>query len=149
MDGWGARALSEMVEISLMDPSKETDNKLRWRADVEGVDFKLYIPKWRVPLPWPRRIIVVISALPMETSRATQAEPPNRGAKEPRERAIVAVVDRVREHTETVRFAPRGDPEQWEIGEPYIPYALLPTPSTQSLRLEVRWDRTAGTWSDE
>ncbi len=98
-----------MVEISLMDPSKETDNKLRWRADVEGVDFKLYVPKWRVPLPWPRRIIVTISALPRETSRAGRAEPADQGGREPLERDIVAVVDRVREYTETVRFAPRGD----------------------------------------
>jgi hypothetical protein len=34
-----------MTEITPMDPSKETDNKLRWKADVSGVEFKLYIPK--------------------------------------------------------------------------------------------------------
>jgi hypothetical protein len=34
-----------MPEIALMNPSKETDNKLRWWADVEGVPFKLYIPE--------------------------------------------------------------------------------------------------------
>jgi hypothetical protein len=44
-----------MGEVALMDPSKTTDNKLRWQADVEGVNFKLYIPKWRVPRPWPIR----------------------------------------------------------------------------------------------
>ena len=48
-----------MKEISMlhqMQPSKETDNKLRWEACDQ--DFKLYIPKWRVPQPWPIRIVV-------------------------------------------------------------------------------------------
>jgi len=53
-----------MVEIALMEPSKETDNKLRWKADVEGVSFKLYVPKWRVPRPWPTRILVRVSEVP-------------------------------------------------------------------------------------
>lgn len=28
---------------------KETENKYRWDADIDGVRFELYIPKWRVP----------------------------------------------------------------------------------------------------
>jgi len=57
-----------MIRLSLMAPSKETDLKLRWEADVEGVAFKLYIPKWRVPRPWPTRILVRISDIGDATS---------------------------------------------------------------------------------
>jgi hypothetical protein len=49
-----------MREIALMSPSKETDNRLRWWADVEGVAFKLYVPRWRVPVPWPVRLEVIV-----------------------------------------------------------------------------------------
>ncbi len=63
--------------------------------------------------------------------------------------AIVAVVGRAREHTETVRFAPRGDPEQWEIGEPYTPVCATPDAFGSKTSGRSSLDRTAGTWSDE
>ena len=136
-----------MVEIALMAPSKETDNKLRWQVYVEGVNFKLYVPKWRVPRPWPTRIIVRVSDIP--ASGEAEHQPATSGNSASLERPIAAIVKKVREHTQTVRFAPQGDPNNWEIGEPYVPYSLLPSPSVQALRIEVRWDRSAGTWSDE
>jgi len=132
-----------MKEVALMVPSKETDNKLRWESNVDGVSFKLYIPKWRVPRPWPVRIIVLIRDF-VTDDRST----PNIRSIDVRqrnatlERSIVAMVDKVKEHTETVRFAPRGNPEEWEIGEPYIPYSLLPDGSPQTVQIEVRWDRS-------
>ena len=139
-----------MAEIALMNPSKETDNKLRWQADVEGVSFKLYIPKKRVPRPWPVRILVRVSDV-LDTAQRQDRTPAStrKLGSSPLERPIGAIVEKVSEHTETVRFAPRGDPKDWEIGEPYIPYSLLPSPSVKTLRIEVEWDRTAGTWSDD
>jgi hypothetical protein len=136
-----------MIEMILMDPSKETDNKLRWQADVEGVNFELYIPKWRVPQPWPNRILVRISDVSAEAE--PQHPPATSASSASVDRPIFAIVEKVREHTQTVRFAPRGDPKGWHIGEPYIPYNLLPTPDSQALRIEVEWDRSAGTWSGE
>src|SRR6266568_4800894 len=130
-----------MREIALMNPSKETDNTLRWSADVEGVPFKLYIPKWRVPAPWPVGLQVVVD----EKATTPQARPklPRPGSPE-LERPIISIAEKVREHTETVRYKPIGLPDGWESGEPYVPYALLPTPPPDRLRLEVRWDRSAG-----
>ena len=128
-----------MIEMSLMAPSKETDNKLRWVADVDGVAFQLYVPKWRVPHPWPNRIRVFIS----EPSTSPGSSPSDKP-----ENAIVAIVERVKDHSQTVRFAPAGDPKKWQIGEPYIPYGLLPNPSVQRLRVDVEWDRSAGTWDE-
>jgi hypothetical protein len=126
-----------MIEMSLMSPSKETENKLRWVADVDGIPFQLYIPKWRVPTQWPNRIRVFISELSDPQSSRSSVVP-----KDP----IVVVVERVSEHTQTVRFAPEGDPKEWQVGEPYIPYGLLPTPTSNRLRLEIEWDTSAGTW---
>ena len=136
-----------MSDIALMDPSKETDNKLRWAADVEGVKFQLYIPKWRVPRPWPNRILVRIIDVPAGVE--TQHPPATSASSASVERPIFQIVEKVREHTQTVRFAPLGDFNEWQIGEPYIPYSLLPSPSAQAVQIEVEWDRSAGTWSDE
>ena len=127
-----------------MHPSKTTDNKLRWEADVDGVPFKLYVPKWRVPVPWPVRVLVAVSGDAKNSTR--RVRPGDHVAK--RERGIEAVVRRVSSHTETARFAPIGAPEDWEIGEPYIPYSLLPTPDASTVRIDVQWDRSSGTWSD-
>jgi len=133
-----------MIELALMDPSKETDNKLRWQAEIEGVQFKLYIPKRRVPRPWPKRIRVRISELHTKAERAV-----GRAMLEDLKRPIVAIVDKVAEHTQTVRFRPQGDPNNWEIGEPYIPNNLLPNPNVNALRVEVQWDDSAGHWPDD
>jgi hypothetical protein len=137
-----------MGEVALMDPSKTTDNKLRWQADVEGVNFKLYIPKWRVPRPWPIRILVRVIEMPSVTAQF-QDFAPTVDSFDSLERPIRAIVEKIQEHTQTMRFAPTGDPKDWEIGEPYIPYSLLTNSSVQTVRIEVVWDRSAGTWSDE
>lgn len=136
-----------MRQIALMNPSKETDNKLRWWADVDGVSFKLYIPKWRVPLPWPVRLEVVVDerAGKAEVAPTQQIRSGSAALEEP----IIATVEKVAEHTETVRYRPVGSPDTWEMGEPYVPYAILSSPVPDRLRVEVRWDRSAGTWGDE
>lgn len=133
-----------MVHLSLMAPSKETDNKLRWETDVEGVAFMLYIPKWRVPKPWPTRILVRIS------DASDPPLPPQQlfGSAQGQDRPIHAIVTRKVDHSRTVRFEPEGKPNEWEIGEPYIPYELLPNSSVQRVRIEVEWDRSAGTWNE-
>ena len=133
-----------MIEVALMDPSKETDNKLRWQADVEGVKFQLYVPKWRVPRPWPMRVLVRVGDV--QAGGGPLPKPTTSGVLE---RPIVAIVEKVAEHTRTVRFAPRGDPKDWELGEPYIPYDWLPSPTIEAIRIEVEWDRSGGTWSDD
>jgi hypothetical protein len=50
-----------VVEMALLEETKETDNKVRWDADIEGIRFSLYTPKWRVPEPWPLQIHVTVS----------------------------------------------------------------------------------------
>jgi hypothetical protein len=101
-----------MREVTMMNPSKETDNKLRWSADVDGVIFHLYIPKWRVPAPWPVMLEVLVG--PLTASPAMDRSLPRPGSPE-LERPIVTTMEMVMEHTQTVRYRPIGDPKSWEM----------------------------------
>jgi eukaryotic-like serine/threonine-protein kinase len=92
------------------------------------------------------QIRVRISDVP---ARSEQHQLPNLATSGSLEQPISAIVEKINAHTQTVRFAPQGDPTGWEIGEPYVPYSLLPSPSVQTLQIEVEWDRSAPTWSDE
>ncbi len=131
-----------MREVTLMNPSKVTENKLRWSMDVGGVSFKLYIPKDRVPKPWPRHIIVSVF------EHLAEHQKPGILEEKSLEKPIVCLVKKVSEHTETVRYCPIGEPETWELGEPYIPYNLLPANVPDQLVVEVKWDHNSGTWGD-
>ena len=132
-----------LLEMTLFHSAKETENKLRWDVDIDGTNFALYIPKWRVPEPWPSRIWVNISPqrakcddLPNLTEEAAHRDPSLK------DEPIIATVLRVREHTETVRFQPVGDKEVWEIGEPYVPRTLIEN-GEERLRFVVMWDVTS------
>jgi hypothetical protein len=134
-----------MVATKMMNPSSETENKLRWRGDVKGTPFDFYIPKSCVPEPWPVQIIVLISNVEPGTQTTIHRR---RNLKQP----IIAFVKFDRSHTRTARYKPEGDDDLWEIGKPYIPYEILDSvsPGTvpERLRIEVVWDYTAGTWED-
>ena len=104
----------------------ETENKYRWLANVSGVAFKFYIPKQFVPDPPPKHINERIEA---DTTRATVHATNIRSA-----------VKYVEEKTETVRYAPKGDPETWQIGEPYIPRTVLTQPWPRQLHIAVSWE---------
>lgn len=135
-----------MREIRLLNASKETDNKLRWETRVEGAPFELYIPKWRAPTPWPAKIIVHIET-DLESGKPWLIEKANQLPQDKyREQPIIAVVNRVREHTRTVRFDPDGDPDSWEIGSPYIPYELLDNEQAPQVLIRVMWDNSMA-WS--
>ncbi len=123
-----------------LDASKETEGKLRWSTYVpaDSTKFELYIPKWRVPTPWPGRVFVSVavadasipSGSPVQSGSVSRAE------------SIRAVVTPDRRHTKTYRYSPVGNPQEWEIGMPYIPYSLIPRGSGD-LFIEVEWDLTS------
>lgn len=130
-----------MREVSLLNNAKITDNKLRWDAKIGDAQFELYIPKWRVPDPWPGRIFVHIQDNP-ELAKPWLAElKKQRPAREHPEQPIISRVNRYKEHTRTVRFNPIGDQKSWEIGSPYIPYELLDNEKAETLVLRIIWDR--------
>ena len=140
-----------MKEISMlhpMQPSKETDNKLRWEAWDQ--DFKLYIPKWRVPQPWPIRIVVRLDDDPRSFGSVPAPRGPESAQARNLNEPLTALLLKVKEHTQTVHYKPVGQPKMWEIGEPYIPFAFLDEQSPPDrIRIEVSWDPSAGTWDEE
>lgn len=134
-----------MFAINLMNPSKVTENKLRWTANVRGTPFAFYIPKSCVPEPWPVQIHVRVTLVDPNTQTPIQRR---HNLKHP----IIAFVKFDRSHTRTARYVPVGDYEDWEVGKPYIPYEILekvsPGTSPDRLRIEVHWDYTAGIWEE-
>lgn len=122
----------------VMRPSRKTPNTLRWEAHVEKdkKDFELYIPKWRVPKPWPGRIRVRISP-----HHGEDLEVPDRNTYtlESLREPISALVTPTKDHVNTRQYEPSGDREDWQIGFPYIPYSLIP-PGSDLLVIQVEWD---------
>lgn len=132
-----------MFATKLMNPSSETENKLRWTGFVKGTPFHFYIPKKCVPEPWPVQIIVQI----------TTVEPGNAIIFHQRRnplKPITAYVKFDRLHTQTARYSPEGDFDEWEIGQPYIPLTVIdsisPGKNPDRLRIEIFWDCKASTW---
>jgi len=125
-----------MIEMSL-SKSKETENKLRWSVHVEKdkAPFHLYIPKRRVPKPWPGRIFVSIEPFGGDRSDCAQNPYDSDNLDNP----IEVLVRRVKNHTRTVEYAPVGKIEDWQIGSPYIPDSLIP-PNSNLLTIKVEWD---------
>lgn len=132
-----------LLEMRLFDSAKETANKLRWDADVAGTRFSIYIPKWRVPEPWPSRILITVMRrrsnaedAPNMTEADALADPANR--HEP----IIASVTKVSIHTETIRYQPTGHASTWELGSPYIPFSMT-CDGADKLRIVIQWDITS------
>ena len=105
---------------------KETSAKYRWTADVDGVAFKLYIPQAVLPQPHPHRIRVWVETDPRQAA-SFKAN-------------LKAVVKFGEEHSQTVQYAPVGDPKTWQIGEPYIPMTALTQPWPKQLHIAVSWE---------
>lgn len=123
---------------------KETENKWRWDAILndekgEKAIFELYIPKWRVPEPYPEKIRVKIGE-PHEfpNKKYFNREDIEQNA-ELKNNRIYAEVKRFSEHKKTIRFNPIGDEKNWEIGSPYIPFQLLPDEDIEHICLSVEW----------
>jgi len=132
-----------MIEMTLLVSEKETPNKLRWDADIDGVPFCMYIPKWRVPEPWPGCITAEIYE---SYSGERQALTPDRAHTDPSSRLtpIVAEVSYFKDHIDRIRYQPTMEPmEYWEIGEPYIPLTLTHG-GANKLFIVVQWDKLSG-----
>ncbi len=127
--------------IISMKFDRATPHKFRWdfRPSGESTVFSLYIPQWRVPDPCPERILVTldeqVESIPSE--RLTQEVAARDSSS--RNCAITVLIERKEVHINSVQYEPQGLKTEWEIGEPYIPHSLLPTPIPGRLRLSVDW----------
>lgn len=132
-----------LIEMTRLEAAKETDNKLRWDVDIDDTRFSLYIPKWRVPQPWPSRIWVGVLPRQGEGDDGPNLSPEdvNQDSTLTRE-PIIATATKLAVHTKTIHYCPVGDPEAREIGEPYLPFALTYGGAAR-LRIIVLWDITS------
>jgi hypothetical protein len=138
------------LEMNMFLSAKVTDHKLRWDYNHDGAIFSLYIPKWRVPEPWPSRIYVAVVK-----RRQDEGDRPNLSREDvsadpaTRHETIVATIAKVATHTKTIRYCPLGDSKLWELGEPYIPRDLT-FDESDYLRLIVCWDiRSRGLFCEQ
>lgn len=145
-----------------LDLVKSTERKLRWDEDIDGTKFELYIPQWRVPQPIPPLISVKIydASLIDTSSQLSPSQiaglmkagltaeqireidswlPIERSPKDRLDRPIIAAVAFDRVHTQTVRYSPIGDPDVWELGQPYVPTSELGFPYPIRLIVRVGW----------
>jgi hypothetical protein len=133
--------------------SKETKNKIFWETVIDSVDregnpcrseFRLYIHKWRVPEPYPKTIYVKIgpSALMEKPPFVSVDEVIDKPAL--RKKPITAIIHAFKPHTATLRYHPIGDQDEWEIGEPYIPYAFTHNQS-EYLKITIEWKKPEDT----
>jgi hypothetical protein len=121
---------------------RETKNKIRWDANVDGTIFELYIPKWRIPDPAPERILIRIFLTDDNIETKDQYTPDEiKQDPELRNQPIYSELTRISEHTKTIRFDPIGNPNpnNREIGSPYIPKSILYREDIKRLYIVVEW----------
>ena len=128
-----------MIEMNILEKTKETENKVRWDTYIEGTKFSLYIPKWRVPEPVPVKIIVDLFFSPLPEQKNIIV--PKIAVSNPNlcRLPIISHLKQHSYHTETIRYDPIGDSDIWEIGSPYIPCSLLPNSDVETILICVQW----------
>jgi hypothetical protein len=126
---------------AILESWKTTQDKLRWDGKFSGIQWEIYIPKWRVPKPWPGLIRVKIG-LPDEFGLLPTFEP----SAEFSDSDSVTVICRRNwdfHSPNDAQFEPLGNDEQsWQIGTSYIPFDLLPDPLCERVVVQVSWDRS-------
>ncbi len=119
---------------------KSTDNKMIYSANVNRVEFKMYIPKWRIPDSIPNEILIKI--YPPDEIIQNKRNFSRRDVEKDsflKENVIHSEVYKVSVHTQTIRFDPKGNPLNWETGSPYIPKTLLREYDFEDLIIVIEW----------
>jgi hypothetical protein len=143
--------------------AEATESAFRWEKEIDGTNFQLCIPPWRVPHPTPKIVSVkVYDATPISASRLDVIRgqfssrdmelleqfghnpQENRGLplrNMPRgckENPIVSAVERFEIRENTVRYRPLGNFKNWAIGETCVPISQLAEPYPERLILLVQ-----------
>jgi len=139
-----------MITITLY-AKKKTPFYLRWDdvAKRDGALFELYIPKGRVPQPWPARIIVSMDSFTGDPSDFTQSPYDLDNLNNPIKVLVERVVDE--NYSNPVKYTPIGEDKVRQIGEPFIPKSILTSefPSIpDKLIIDVNWDLESGKFED-
>ena len=121
--------------------NKETDRKWRWIADINGVELKIYIEKWRTPEPIPEKISVMIGTPEDFENERKYTQEEIEINPELRNEPIYELVKKTEVKTETMRYTPIVERNDWELGEPYIPFELLRDLDEDTLAIQIRWEQ--------
>jgi hypothetical protein len=132
------------MEKIFCDYDNCTDNKYRWKTMVGIAPLVIYIPKWRVPDPYPQRISLQFfepkdSRYPNVTIHDKKEIKAKPWLRLDRINAEVTLTD------ETHKLVVRYDPvlvgnDAREIGSPYIPKTLLYKPPQTRLVIIINWE---------
>src|SRR5882724_2440073 len=130
-----------MSTFLFLEKFKKSENQVHWWVtSADGDKLDIWVKQWRIPQPWPRRILVHVcdASADMKYETADADDPCSL------ERGITALVRKStkRPPVNSIRFEPVGDSKK-EIGSPYIPHALLPNPSAEILKVQIWWDWSA------
>ena len=117
-------------------------NELCWYTEEKGEHLQLCVAGWRVPLPPPSRIRVVLldrsEASGQKGAAAAQPEPASISPADKRE-DISVQLRRQPNGREAVRFDPVGPASQWPIGSLYLPKLLFGAKVPTTIWLTVEW----------
>jgi hypothetical protein len=125
-----------MIVRGHLQPSNKAQNYVVWLSRVDDSSFSIYIPKWRVPDPWPNEIFLETRGSGHEGPSLSRAEAQR--APELRRSPIVTQVKKSARKTKTMRYRPQADPSEWEIGEQYLPFSMT-NGEAEHLTILVNW----------
>jgi len=134
------------MEKIFCEYDRDTENKYRWKAMVDNARLLIYIPKWRVPAPYPQWISVKIfepadSRCPIVVLHCKKEVEANQRLR------LVPITAEVA-FTEVMGHTVRYDPvlvgnDAREIGSPYIPFALCDS-RPKRLVIVINWETGNG-----
>jgi hypothetical protein len=130
------------MEKIFCDYYKDTANWYRWDAKIDDTLLEIYLPKWRVPDPYPLRISMEIYE-PSEYRRPIVPLDQEEALANPRLRRapIVAEVTFTnKDRSPKVEYGPVLNDNVREIGDLFIPKTLLAGLTPKRLVIVIDWE---------
>ena len=133
------------MEKKLCTYSKSTEGMHRWDAMIGHAPLEIYIPRWRVPDPYPSHISVEIfewaeylQSINYLYQEELLANP------ELSHNSIVTRVTFNKDCSLTAKYKTDLNNDVREIGDPFIPKTLLSTLPPKRLVIVINWERGNG-----
>ena len=119
-----------------------SSNELCWNAEEKGGALQVCVAGWRVPMPPPRRIRVVVDESG-EHSAVDRTHGDGKGARDMRpgqkRESIVVRMCRRPHGGDKVRFDPEGPSSDWPTGSLFVPKGMLGRDRAREIWVTVEW----------